>query len=63
MRITDGKEVEFVISVFSTSYIHLNPIRVELTKNLEEHTWSNLLDYLGKRKTDFRGCLLQNCLY
>jgi len=33
-----------------SSYIHLNPIRAGVTKNLDEYTWSSLLDYLGKRK-------------
>jgi len=35
-----------------SSYIHLNPLRAGLTKNLEEYTWSSLLDYLGKRKKE-----------
>jgi REP element-mobilizing transposase RayT len=33
-----------------SSYIHLNPIRAGLAKNLNEYTWSSLLDYLGERK-------------
>lgn len=37
-----------------SSYIHLNPLRAGLTKNLEEHTWSSLLDYLGKRKKELK---------
>ncbi len=35
-----------------SSYIHLNPIRAGLAKNINEYTWSSLLDYLGKRKKD-----------
>lgn len=37
-----------------SSYIHLNPLRAGLTKNLEEYTWSSLLDYLGKRKKELK---------
>ena len=37
-----------------STYIHLNPIRAGLTKNLEEYTWSSLLDYLGKRKKELK---------
>ena len=33
-------------------YIHLNPLRAGLAKNLDEYTWSSLLDYLGKRKKE-----------
>ena len=33
-----------------STYIHLNPIRAGIAKNLDEYTWSSLLDYLGKRK-------------
>jgi hypothetical protein len=35
-----------------SAYIHLNPIRAGIAKNLAEYTWSSLLDYLGKRKKE-----------
>ena len=35
-----------------STYIHLNPIRAGIAKNLDEYTWSSLLDYLGKRKKE-----------
>jgi len=37
-----------------STYIHLNPLRAGLTKNLDEHTWSSLLDYLGKREKELK---------
>lgn len=37
-----------------SSYIHLNPLRAGLTKNIDEYTWSSLLDYLGKRKKELK---------
>jgi len=35
-------------------YIHLNPLRAGITKNIDEYTWSSLLDYLGKRKKELK---------
>ena len=35
-----------------STYIHLNPIRAGIAKNLDEYIWSSLLDYLGKRKKE-----------
>ena len=37
-----------------STYIHLNPIRAGIAKNLDEYTWSSLLDYLGKRKKELK---------
>jgi len=37
-----------------STYIHLNPIRAGIAKNLEEYTWSSLLDYLGKREKELK---------
>ena len=37
-----------------SSYIHLNPLRAGITKNIDEYTWSSLLDYLGKRKKELK---------
>lgn len=37
-----------------STYIHLNPIRAGLANNLNEYTWSSLLDYLGKRKKELK---------
>jgi len=37
-----------------SAYIHLNPIRAGIAKNLDEYTWSSLLDYLGKRKKELK---------
>ena len=34
-----------------STYIHLNPIRAGIVKNLNGYIWSSLLDYLGERKT------------
>lgn len=32
------------------TYIHLNPLRAKIAKNLEEYEWSSYLDYTGKRE-------------
>lgn len=37
-----------------SSYIHLNPLRAGIAKNLDEYNWSSLLDYLGKRKKELK---------
>jgi REP element-mobilizing transposase RayT len=37
-----------------SSYIHLNPLRAGIAKNIDEYTWSSLLDYLGKRKKELK---------
>jgi len=37
-----------------STYIHLNPLRAGITKNLDEYTWSSLLDYLGKREKELK---------
>ncbi len=37
-----------------SSYIHLNPLRAGITKNIDEYTWSSLLDYLGKGKKELK---------
>ena len=34
-----------------TVYVHINPIRAGVVKNLEEYKWSSYLDYIGKRKS------------
>lgn len=31
-------------------YIHLNPLRAGISKNIGEYAWSSLPDYLGRRK-------------
>lgn len=33
-----------------TVYVHVNPIRAGIVKNLEDYKWSSFLDYIGKRK-------------
>lgn len=33
-----------------TVYVHINPIRAGMVRNLEEYKWSSYLDYIGKRK-------------
>lgn len=35
-------------------YIHLNPLRAGISKNIHEYPWSSLLDYLGKRRKEFK---------
>ncbi len=34
-----------------SSYIHLNPIRAGIVKELKEYKWSSYLDYLGKKES------------
>ena len=35
-----------------SAYIHLNPLRAGIIKQLEEYSWSSYLDYLNLRKSD-----------
>jgi len=35
-----------------STYIHLNPLRAGITRQLEDYPWSSYLDYLNLRKSD-----------
>ncbi|TES92171.1 MAG: chromosomal replication initiator DnaA [Candidatus Cloacimonadota bacterium] len=37
-------------ALVATVYVHVNPIRAGVVKNLEDYKWSSFLDYIGKRK-------------
>jgi putative transposase len=37
-----------------SSYIHLNPLRAGISKNINQYPWSSLLDYLGKRRKELK---------
>jgi len=38
----------------SSCYIHLNPLRSGISKNIGEYPWSSLPDYLGRRKKELK---------
>lgn len=41
-------------------YIHINPVKANIVQNPEQWQYSNYLEFIGKRESDFFDCVLFN---